>query len=37
MGAEALVRWQHPSKGLVLLGEFISVAEKIGLLVALDR
>lgn len=37
MGAEALVRWQHPSKGLVLPGEFISVAEKIGLLVALDR
>jgi len=37
MGAEALVRWQRPGSGLVLPGEFISVAEKSGLLVALDR
>jgi two-component system CheB/CheR fusion protein len=37
MGAEALVRWQRPGSGLVLPGEFIGVAEKSGLLVALDR
>ena len=36
MGAEALVRWQRPGKGLVLPGEFIAVAEKTGLLVAID-
>jgi diguanylate cyclase (GGDEF)-like protein/PAS domain S-box-containing protein len=37
VGAEALVRWQRPGHGLVLPGEFIGVAEKSGLLVALDR
>jgi EAL domain-containing protein (putative c-di-GMP-specific phosphodiesterase class I) len=37
VGAEALVRWQRPGHGLVLPGEFIDVAEKAGLLVALDR
>jgi len=37
MGAEALVRWQRPGNGLVLPGEFISVAERCGLLVALDQ
>ncbi len=37
MGAEALVRWQRPGNGLVLPGEFIGIAEKCGLLVALDR
>jgi len=37
MGAEALVRWQRPGNGLVLPGEFIAVAERTGLLVALDK
>ena len=37
MGAEALVRWQRPGSGLVLPGEFIGVAEKCGLLVAVDH
>jgi diguanylate cyclase (GGDEF)-like protein len=37
VGAEALVRWQRPGHGLVMPGEFIGVAEKSGLLVALDR
>jgi diguanylate cyclase (GGDEF)-like protein/PAS domain S-box-containing protein len=28
VGAEALLRWQHPEKGLVLPGEFIDVVEQ---------
>ncbi len=30
-GAEALVRWQHPSKGLVLPDEFVDVIDQTGL------
>jgi EAL domain-containing protein (putative c-di-GMP-specific phosphodiesterase class I) len=37
VGAEALVRWRHPQRGLVLPAEFISVCERLGLIRELGR
>jgi diguanylate cyclase (GGDEF)-like protein len=36
-GFEALVRWQHPQRGLLPPGEFIAAAEKNGLIVDLGN
>jgi len=37
VGAEALVRWNHPTRGMVYPGEFIPVAEQCGLITPLGQ
>ncbi|MES9888279.1 MAG: EAL domain-containing protein [Candidatus Sedimenticola sp. 6PFRAG1] len=36
-GAEALMRWHHPTRGLVYPGAFIDVAEKSGLMIPMGK
>ncbi len=37
VGYEALVRWQHPDRGLLDPGAFLKVAEEIGVIASIDQ
>jgi len=37
IGFEALVRWQHPKRGLLNPGDFLKMADETGMIVSIDR
>jgi diguanylate cyclase (GGDEF)-like protein/PAS domain S-box-containing protein len=36
-GVEALLRWQHPERGLLLPGQFLTIAEDTGMILAIGQ
>jgi diguanylate cyclase (GGDEF)-like protein/PAS domain S-box-containing protein len=37
VGVEALLRWQHPERGLLLPGQFLTIAEDTGMIVGIGQ